>query len=80
MGGGWKQIDGGLSQITVGPQGELGGCNSKDEIYYRPNPFNSSWERLDGAAVHYSMGANGEACVVNRGNTIFKRNNTQRRI
>jgi hypothetical protein len=52
--GNWRQIDGKLKQIDVGPN-EVWGVNANDDIFTRPNDGSGAWKNIPGKLKHVSV-------------------------
>ena len=71
----WKQKDGHLKQLSVGPNGELWGVSYNRQIWYSASK-DSSWTSIDGGLSQIDIGANGLVIGVDNEN-IFIRTGTQ---
>lgn len=69
--GGWRVMDGGLSNITISNDGIIFGVNSSDNIYRRDS-ISSPWRQLPGALVQISASHSNKVTGANRGTNIYR--------
>jgi hypothetical protein len=67
----WKQMDGGLTNISIGLTGIIFGVNSGDNIYRRDN-IHSGWRQLPGALVQIAAQDTNTVIGANRGTYIYR--------
>ena len=70
--GGWKKMNGQLSQISGGGKDYLWGVQENGNIHKCKKPcFNNRWDRVNGSNIHVSAGES-EVWGVNKKGNIYK--------
>ena len=59
-----------LKHVSVGPQGELWGCNAAEEVWYRAS-VDSPWQKSDGALVYLEVASDGTVYGINNADQIW---------
>ena len=68
----WKQISGGLKNVSASGNGYVWGVNSSDQIYKCKKPCNGAWQQVPGDLKQVSGGQK-EVWGVNSSDSIYKR-------
>ena len=76
QGTGWKAIDSTLIQLEAGPNGEVWGVNTKNELYRRSGvsttvPMGTSWMKVGGQPLKFVTVGKDQLYSIDLGNTVF---------
>jgi hypothetical protein len=83
QGTGWKAIDSTLIQLEAGPDGEVWGVNSKNELYRRSGvsttvPMGTSWMKVGGQPLKFVTVGKDQLYSIDLSNVVFS--GTLRRV